>query len=122
MVEMRTLHEIIRIAIDRLLSTDRERESLQRTRAYFESTLLFEWFYFPFARSARERHKVVRVAGPGKSLIRLYVLQSAQQKSEPMSHERSRHRSKLRRDGEEDDTRWDGETERARANEHWAER
>jgi len=42
MIEMRTLHEIIRIAIDRLLSTDRELESLQRTRAYFESTLLFE--------------------------------------------------------------------------------
>lgn len=51
----------------------------------------------------RERGtKVARVAGPRKSLIRLYVQQSAQQKSGSTSHERVRYCPKLWRDCEED--------------------
>lgn len=65
-----------------------------------------------------KRHKIARVASPRKSLIRLYVQQSAQQKSGSTSHERVRCCPKLWRDGEvdRDDTERNGEIERNRAN------
>lgn len=57
--------------------------------------------------------EVARVAGPRKSLIRLYVRQSAQQKSGSTSHDRVRCCPKLWRDCEED--RRNGGIERNRA-------